>query len=397
MGKYSEAFVAFDVAKKKHAIAIAEGGRTGEVRFLGDVEDSPLNGPVFGERITLPQNPREGCDSMTENSPVTLLATQGANNLPRRFDSRRRRFRLEKRRRPRQSQPRRDRHLEKYRLRKSGLRWSAEIWWSRQMFSSFECNICGTRSSAEIIRREFAPCRGCGSTPRLRASMIGLSVGLFGRTMPLTQMRPDPGIRGFGCSDAPAYAAKLAELFDYSNTYLHEEPRVDICDVVTLRAFSQCRFIVCSDVLEHVLTDPALAIRNMYACLAPNGCLVLSAPTYDMTSTIEKYPSLRQYTVAKIGDRHVVVYESLAGSLGFDADPVFHGGPGSVLEMRLFAHDDLLRHVIAAGFKILPMPDGDALHHGAVWLPEVRHDLPYPLDGRVVIAVKLGTEIARSR
>jgi len=42
MGKYSEAFVAFDVAKKKHAIASAEGGRTGEVRFLGDVENSPL-------------------------------------------------------------------------------------------------------------------------------------------------------------------------------------------------------------------------------------------------------------------------------------------------------------------------------------------------------------------
>jgi hypothetical protein len=42
MGKYSEVFVAFDVAKKKHAVAIAEGGRTGEVRFLSDVENSPL-------------------------------------------------------------------------------------------------------------------------------------------------------------------------------------------------------------------------------------------------------------------------------------------------------------------------------------------------------------------
>jgi hypothetical protein len=28
MGKHSEVFVAFDVAKKKHAVAIAEGGRT---------------------------------------------------------------------------------------------------------------------------------------------------------------------------------------------------------------------------------------------------------------------------------------------------------------------------------------------------------------------------------
>ena len=40
MGKYNEAFVAFDVAKKKHAVAVAEGGRTAEVRFLGDVENS---------------------------------------------------------------------------------------------------------------------------------------------------------------------------------------------------------------------------------------------------------------------------------------------------------------------------------------------------------------------
>jgi len=41
MEEYSEAFVAFDVAKKKHALAIAEGGRTGEVRFVGEVENSP--------------------------------------------------------------------------------------------------------------------------------------------------------------------------------------------------------------------------------------------------------------------------------------------------------------------------------------------------------------------
>lgn len=37
MGKCNEAFVAFDVAKKKHAVAIAEGGRKGEIRFLGDI------------------------------------------------------------------------------------------------------------------------------------------------------------------------------------------------------------------------------------------------------------------------------------------------------------------------------------------------------------------------
>lgn len=40
MDEYSEVFVAFDVAKKKHALAIAEGGRSGDVRFIGEVENS---------------------------------------------------------------------------------------------------------------------------------------------------------------------------------------------------------------------------------------------------------------------------------------------------------------------------------------------------------------------
>ena len=40
MAEYSEVFVAFDVAKRKHAVAIAESGRTGEVRFLGEIENS---------------------------------------------------------------------------------------------------------------------------------------------------------------------------------------------------------------------------------------------------------------------------------------------------------------------------------------------------------------------
>jgi transposase len=34
----SEAFVAFDTSKLSNAVAIAEGGRTGEVRFLGEIE-----------------------------------------------------------------------------------------------------------------------------------------------------------------------------------------------------------------------------------------------------------------------------------------------------------------------------------------------------------------------
>jgi len=41
MKEYRQAFVAFDVAKVKQAVAIAAGGRSGEVRFLGEVQNKP--------------------------------------------------------------------------------------------------------------------------------------------------------------------------------------------------------------------------------------------------------------------------------------------------------------------------------------------------------------------
>src|SRR5258708_15929631 len=36
----SEAFVGIDTSKLRHAVAIADGGRTGEVRFLGEIENT---------------------------------------------------------------------------------------------------------------------------------------------------------------------------------------------------------------------------------------------------------------------------------------------------------------------------------------------------------------------
>ena len=40
MNNHSEAFVAFDSSKLRNAVAIAECGRTGEIRFLGEIENT---------------------------------------------------------------------------------------------------------------------------------------------------------------------------------------------------------------------------------------------------------------------------------------------------------------------------------------------------------------------
>lgn len=41
MGNHSEAFVAFDTSKLRNSVAIAEAGRSGEVRFFGEIDNTP--------------------------------------------------------------------------------------------------------------------------------------------------------------------------------------------------------------------------------------------------------------------------------------------------------------------------------------------------------------------
>ena len=41
MEKHSEVFVGFDTAKKKHAVAVADAGRDGEIRYLGEIDSAP--------------------------------------------------------------------------------------------------------------------------------------------------------------------------------------------------------------------------------------------------------------------------------------------------------------------------------------------------------------------
>jgi hypothetical protein len=40
MADYNEVFVGIDTSKLRNAVAIAEGGRNGEVRYLGEIENT---------------------------------------------------------------------------------------------------------------------------------------------------------------------------------------------------------------------------------------------------------------------------------------------------------------------------------------------------------------------
>src|SRR5215475_4498099 len=52
MMDHSEAFVAFDSSKLRNAVAVADAGRSGEVRFLGGIENTPTATAKLVRKLT---------------------------------------------------------------------------------------------------------------------------------------------------------------------------------------------------------------------------------------------------------------------------------------------------------------------------------------------------------
>ena len=71
MGQSTEAFVGIDAAKARNAIAVAEGGRGGEVRYLGEV-DASRAGHAPDQRW---RPNTTGCTSATKRAPPAMGCT----------------------------------------------------------------------------------------------------------------------------------------------------------------------------------------------------------------------------------------------------------------------------------------------------------------------------------
>lgn len=61
-------------------------------------------------------------------------------------------------------------------------------------------------------------------------------------------------------------------------------------------------------------------------------------PYHHGEETREHYPNLHNFVVTKILDSNCLVNKTREGNLEIFQDPVFHGGEGATLEMRLFSY-----------------------------------------------------------
>jgi SAM-dependent methyltransferase len=245
----------------------------------------------------------------------------------------------------------------------------------------FECNICGEGCLVAVdqLQREIASCQACGSSPRIRATIRALSLELFGRNLVLPDFPVSRGISGLGMTDWEGYAARLAEKFRYTNTYYHQEPKLDISNPEGPESLIQSNdFIISAEVFEHVVPPVRRAFENTFKMLKPGGILILSVPYGTWTETIEHFPELYEFTIVTDNGSFRLENVTRSGEVQEFHDLVFHGGPGAALEMRVFAEPALLQHLAAAGFEKITVHRTPDLPHG-IWWPE---PWAFPLSAR---------------
>jgi SAM-dependent methyltransferase len=172
---------------------------------------------------------------------------------------------------------------------------------------------------------------------------------VLGKAVPLLEFPVQKDRRGMGMTDDASYASLLAEKFDYTNTFYHCEPFLDITETHP-DLYGTYDFIISSDVLEHIAPPVERAIEEICSLLKPEGTLFLSVPSSIEEDTIEHYPDLHQYAVVELNGNSIVVNRKKDGSFQVHENPVFHGGNGTTLEMRLFSRKDLAKKLLDVGF-----------------------------------------------
>jgi len=245
----------------------------------------------------------------------------------------------------------------------------------------WDCVVCGRpamRDPGAPVDREGDLCTSCGSTWRIRAIALGALLGLGLPRLPLPRQSPDWSRRALGVSDSVVLSAALGSRVDYTNSYYHRFPRLDLLDVPP-DVHGTMDLVTCSDVLEHVPPPADRALTGVAALLRPGGAAVLSVPCDEHGSTREFYPGLTYWEAVPEG----VSWIDAGGARHVDETPEYHGGPGQTLAFRLWGVEDLKERLAAVGLVDLqPLPDH----------PEV--GVPF-LAGAGVWTVRRGEEPAR--
>jgi SAM-dependent methyltransferase len=170
-----------------------------------------------------------------------------------------------------------------------------------------------------------------------------------------------------GLTDDPTYANQLQTHFTYTNTFYHQEPRIDILDQ-TSGEDGAYDFIIASEVFEHLPPPVQPAFDNLSRLLKPDGFVIFTVPWGLEEATIEHFPDLYDWKIVELRGGHLLVNRTKDGEVQTFDNLCFHGGAGVTLEMRLFMKNDLTEHLRSAGFQEIEYAES-CPDHGIVLEP----------------------------
>ncbi len=235
---------------------------------------------------------------------------------------------------------------------------------------SFQCNICGHFNEdipKRIVKsREDQSCQKCKSSLRMRSVIYALSMELFGKNIMLPDFPEDKTITGIGMSDWEGYANLLSEKLAYTNTYYHQEPKLDITNI-TPEQENKYDFIISTDVFEHIPPPVETAFVNVQRLLKPGGVLIFTVPYMNDGITKEHFPDLHDFRIVTHKGKSFLINVTKDGEEQVFDDLIFHGGDGFTLEMRMFAKKSLLEELESAKFEHNKIYSDNISEFGIIW------------------------------
>ncbi len=200
----------------------------------------------------------------------------------------------------------------------------------------------------------------------MRSLIHVLSIELFGEVLVLPEFPASKRIIGAGMSDWEGYAIPLSQKLGYTNTYYHKDPKLDITQIDECFQ-NKYDFIISSDVFEHIPHPVSIAFSNTYRLLKPGGLFVFTAPYEKHGFTREYYPDLFDYRFEQRDEKLVLVNTTADGVNQIFTDPVFHGGDGFTLEMRMFTEMSLLQEMKDCNFTSIRIHNQSFPQYGIIW------------------------------
>ncbi len=232
------------------------------------------------------------------------------------------------------------------------------------------CTICGSAYSIDITchSREGKLCPNCGASGRTQAIGFHASIILCGSSVPLKEHLINKSKKVVGLSDGKVYADILNTKYDYTNSFYHREPFLDIANPPD-RAHGIYDLLISTEVFEHIVGPSVAAFKGAFDILKPGGYMILTVPFINKGESVEHYrEDLINYTSHQNRDGSwFAELEFSDGHKEIDNEAKFHGGPGKTLEIRLFNRDRLIEELNIAGFVEVDIHDENMPEKGINW------------------------------